>query len=56
MVKATINHIAIGVWRERVGECVTVRDRKPNGLATGIVRKGERKVVYVPTRWLTVTP
>ena len=54
MVTATINHIASGVWQERIGESVTIRDCKPNGLATGVVRKGEKRVVYVPTRWLTV--
>ena len=53
MKAATINHVALGVWAARIGEQVTVCGRKPNGLATAVKRKGERRQVYVPTRWLT---
>lgn len=53
-VTATINSNASGVWSKREGESVEVVDQKPNGMATGVLRKGAKKVAYLPTRWLDV--
>jgi len=54
MTLATINAQASGAWSSREGEEVTIVDVKPNGMATGVLRKGGRRTAFIPTRWLDI--
>jgi hypothetical protein len=49
---ARINVLAGGVWATREDEEVTVVDVKPNGRATGVLRKDAKRTAYIPTSWL----
>jgi len=54
MTLATINAQASGAWSSREGEEVEVMDTKPNGLATGVLRKDAKRTMYIPTSWLDI--
>jgi len=51
-VNCTLNAFVSGVWAAREGEPVQVVETAPNGMAVGVLRAGEKRVQYVPARWI----
>ena len=48
----TVNALATGTWAAREGQPVEYVDTKPNRLAVGVRVAGEKRVCYIPARWV----
>lgn len=54
MTTATVNENATGAWAIRVGEELEVVGPGSNPSHTIMRRPGERRLLYLPTRWLNM--
>ena len=51
-MSAALNANCSGAWSAREGEPVEYVETKPNGKAVGVRLAGEKRVVFLPRRWV----